>query len=122
MTREEKLSYSKEVYERRKAHNVCVRCGKEDAEPGITFCIVCKMDERERAKTYYRNMSDEKRKATVSRKMARYNERKAKGLCTKCGEPAGKTNLCEAHREADKWYKKRRYLKMQSLAAEVEND
>ena len=115
-----KRQYGKETYEFRKAHNICARCGAEDAEPGITFCLVCKMDERERSLNYYYNMSEEKKNTMLARKKSKYDDRRSNGLCVRCGTPADGKTLCQAHRETDKWYRHRRYLKMQALAAEVE--
>ena len=118
--REYTRKYSKETYDFRKAHKICARCGKENAEPGTVFCLVCKMDERDRSLNYYHSLSPDKKNAMLDRKRSQYQERKNKGLCVKCGEPAhnGRT-LCERHREKDKWYRHRRYLKLQSIAAEV---
>ena len=119
--KEYKKIYSKETYEWRKAHKICARCGKEDAEPGITFCLVCKMDERERSLKYYETLPEEDKAAMLKRKRSNYHERRAKGLCVKCSQPVfnGKA-LCEKHQEKARWYQHRRYLKMQSIAAEVD--
>ena len=123
MTRDERLVYCKEVYEWRKTRKMCVMCGKEKAQSGILFCLTCKMDKREAAKDYYGNLCEQKKREMLDRKKAVYYERKEQGLCTKCGQPAEKgLVLCKRHNNAQKLRTRLRYLKMQSLAAEVKND
>lgn len=39
-------------------------------------------------------------KAHINYLRERYDERRAKGLCVQCGEPAGGAYLCEPHAEA----------------------
>ena len=43
-------------YEFYKNHNICVRCGHEDAEKGHTLCLECMMNDRERGKLYYQKL------------------------------------------------------------------
>ena len=38
----------KRLYQQRKALNICVRCGREDAETGRVLCWRCRMNDRDR--------------------------------------------------------------------------
>ena len=91
----------KQRYERKKAAGVCVQCGKVPHTPGRTCCAKC----AERRKKYHYPKTPEaaeryREMARTSNK-ARYEGRKAAGLCTRCGEPAapGKTNCEECLRK-----------------------
>ena len=95
---EKKLTYEQEVYAWRKAHNMCGRCGHEKAEEGSVFCSKCKVEGQERARNYYRNMPADKKRELLDRKKAVRDERKAKGLCMRCGKPVYKNFvLCKEH-------------------------
>ena len=83
-------------YERKKAAGVCVQCGKVQPTPGRTYCAKCA---EQRKKYYYvptPETAEQYRETARAYNKARYERRKAAGLCTRCGEPAapGKTN-CE---------------------------
>lgn len=120
-TREYAKSYAKEVYKWHKEHKICVACGKEKAEAGIQFCLVCKMDRREASREYYANLDNNKKQAMLEHKRLIYAERKQKSLCTKCGQPAlaGRV-LCYEHNEKQKWRTRRNYMKKSRM--EVQND
>ena len=67
-----------------------MNCKSEAAEPGKTLCFKCAEKDRERARKRREGMSEEQKKAQYS-KNAEYNrrtyaERKAAGICTKCGK------------------------------------
>ena len=38
----------KRLYQQRKALNICVRCGREDADTGRVLCWRCRMNDRDR--------------------------------------------------------------------------
>ena len=83
-------------YKKKKDAGICVMCGKTPAAPGRTYCAKC----AERWKKYHYPKTPEAagryRETARAYNKARYERRKAAGLCTRCGKPAapGKTN-CE---------------------------
>lgn len=86
-----KKDYKRTWYEERKTNGLCVRCG-QPAEPGKTKCLVCKMDDRERAR---KKETPEQAKRRREREKGRYKERKAQGVCVQCGKrPADKGVRC----------------------------
>lgn len=94
--------YSREVYYWRKAHKICVRCGHEDALEDGALCLVCKMENREKASERYHNLlPDEKRKLLDERKEEKKRiraEKKAQGLCYQCSRPVYKNHAyCYEH-------------------------
>lgn len=83
-------------YKKKKAAGVCAQCGKVPPTPGRTYCEKCA---EQRKKYYYvptPETAEQYRETARAYNKARYERRKAAGLCTRCGEPAapGKTN-CE---------------------------
>ena len=80
MTKEERKQYAKEVREWRKAHGICIRCGRFDAEPNRTMCLVCVIDCRELARESYRRkvnaMSEEDRAIRNAEKRRQYADKK----------------------------------------------
>ena len=78
--------YQRELYYWYKSHGICYNCKIRPVEEGKARCLVCKMDLRERQKTYRDNMTedqrDKMRKATNDRK-ARL---RAAGQCVDCGK------------------------------------
>ena len=81
MTRPE---YEKAVYESRKKANLCTKCGKQDAYTiyGKALCFECEKKARERQIKWYQANRDRQHDY---RKRKR-EERKAAGLCPKCGK------------------------------------
>ena len=88
---ESRKKYAKELYEWRKAHGICICCGKADAEPGKTLCLVCRMDRREYWREYHRkkaeSITEEEKQIRNEKSLRRYYERKEQGLCTQCSKP-----------------------------------
>lgn len=83
-------------YEKKKAAGLCAMCGKVPPTPGRTYCQACA---EQRKKYHYEptpEAAERYREMARTSNKARYEGRKAAGLCTRCGEPAapGKTN-CE---------------------------
>ena len=94
--REKRKAQCKARYQKKKAAGLCTMCGKVPPTPGRTYCAKCA---EQREKYHYTPDPEtvEKYKATARASgKARYERRKAAGLCTRCGEPAapGKTH-CE---------------------------
>lgn len=52
---------SKNNYEYYKSHNICVRCGQENAEKNHTLCLECMMKNREESLNYNRTHKKERR-------------------------------------------------------------
>ena len=122
MSSEAVRKYARAVYHLRKDHKFCVYCGHVPAEPGIVFCSECKMKKRKQGLEYYYNLPEEKKQELYARVSSRQRDRKAKGLCVRCGEPVEKTTLCEKHREEARLYQ-REYQKRKTLKElEVKND
>ena len=61
MSQESKREYARETYHWRKAHGVCVKCGKEDAELGKTLCVECAEKQSAHNKRYWGSLDAEKR-------------------------------------------------------------
>lgn len=102
MTKEEKKQYAKEVREWRKAHGICIRCGKFDAEPGKTMCLICMMDCRDYAREQYRKktetMTEEERQARNEANRRRYSEKRESGICQQCSNPVFRNHAyCYKH-------------------------
>lgn len=75
--------------ERRKAVGMCVRCGREMAVPGIIHCPACREHVRRKAAA----RGNDRQNARMRHLRA---ERRAAGLCTKCGgTPAPGKVMCE---------------------------
>lgn len=98
--RERKKARARELvklrYQKKKDAGICVMCGKVPAAPGRTYCEKCA---EQRKKYHYAQKPETVGKYKVTARAsgkARYERRKAAGLCTRCGKPAapGKTN-CE---------------------------
>ena len=99
-------------YEFYKNHNICVRCGHEDAEKGHTLCLECMMNDRERGKLYYQKHKEEKKEKSRINSKARYYKLKENGLCTSCGKRKAKENkvFCEFCSSWKNAIKREKYL------------
>ena len=86
-TKEAQRAYAKEVREWRKAHKMCVYCGREKALEGRTMCLVCMMDCRERSRERSRNMSEEQKRKKSEKNKLIGAEKKARGECRQCSRP-----------------------------------
>ncbi len=83
---------ARERYYWLKSHGICVRCGQESAEPNKTQCWECAEKNKERRALRYAKM-DYAAKTEYNEKIrmngnARFVDRKARGLCVKCGKRA----------------------------------
>lgn len=96
------------TYERRKAEGICVFCGKEKADGGVR-CRACV----EKHKKAWREDVYARRRE-LKRQNQRYWQRRAAGICTRCGkkEVFPGISMCgpcaEKAREAQQKYKKMR--------------
>ena len=89
-TREYHREYNRETYYWRKEHQICVKCGREDAEPHKTFCAKCAEKNRHAGKRYWADLPEEARKKAIQRTSERKRSLKAQGLCMRCGRKAAK--------------------------------
>ena len=94
--REKRKAQCKARYQKKKAAGLCTMCGKVPPTPGRTYCAKCA---EQRKKYHYTPDPETVEKYKASSRAsgkARYERRKAAGLCTRCGKPAvpGKTH-CE---------------------------
>lgn len=95
-SREQDKQYKVETYQWRKAHKICVNCGRQDAAIGFVQCGEC--IEKKNNK-YHANA--EKSKACVVARMKRLQEA---GLCITCGNKRSE----RSKRYCDKCLEKRR--------------
>ena len=70
---------NKDDYAWYKSHNICVRCRHERAEPNRVICWECIDKEKE----YDRKKRNSPIEEYKKRDMNKYNDLKAKGICTK---------------------------------------
>lgn len=84
-------------YEYYKKHNICVRCGQEDAEKNHTLCLECMMKNRKSALAYYNKHKESINEKDRIKNKIRYNKLKELGICTSCGRRKTKNNkvYCE---------------------------
>ena len=87
--------YTRERYQFLKSHGICVNCGNENACIGSIYCLKCWEKHHETINKYQASHSEENKKRCKEYNKRIYAERKAKGLCVKCGYKAidGRT-LC----------------------------
>ena len=109
-SREYRREYNRETYYWRKEHQICVKCGREDAEPHKVLCAECAEKKRHTAKRYWIGLSEETREKAIQRTSARKRSLKAQGLCPRCGRKAakGKTYCIECLLKA-RHYSRERY-------------
>ncbi len=103
--KEYKKSWSKETYEWRKAHGICVKCGKNDARKGKVTCLMCSFKS-------HNPMTEEQRKRHNEADYIKRHTRIAEGKCPDCGKPAypGHQRCYECmlrHRRQGREYQKR---------------
>ena len=87
-TREYNRVYARETYHWRKAHHVCTKCGKEDAEPHKTLCAECAAKCTAIDKKYRSSLDEERRQRIKQQKQAQKDRRRNSGLCVECGKTA----------------------------------
>lgn len=68
-----------------KANGICVHCGQENAVQGQTLCFRCREKVREANRRYYAHNRDKHKERTNRQGKERTEERRAQGICTKCG-------------------------------------
>lgn len=100
--KEQARLYAKEVRAWRKAHKVCVRCGKEKAYKNFVLCLQCRGEEN-----YKRQVKYQEKKATMTeqdiiairQKKREINARKKEeGICLQCSKPRYKNHAyCYEH-------------------------
>ena len=78
---ENRAKYQRELRAWRKAHHICIRCGKRDAVPHMSHCEDC---------LYKRVMSYDtsKREQEAKRGRKRQQAHREAGLCIYCSRPA----------------------------------
>ena len=80
--------YDREYYleekEWLKSHGICTRCKKQDADPGHSLCLICRMDARGRKKP----RTEEQKRQHAENMRRFYAEKRAAGLCMNCSKPA----------------------------------
>ena len=78
---ENRAKYQRELRAWRKAHHICIRCGKRDAVPHMSHCEEC----------LYKNVmryDPSKREQEAARGRKRQQEHREAGLCIYCSRPA----------------------------------
>lgn len=83
----------------RRKIGVCTRCGKNKAEPYKKLCLECLGADQDRYAE--KKTTDEQRERDKLRKRKLSEERREKGLCTRCGKRSAKNggicNVCKAY-------------------------
>ena len=89
---EHNKQYHRESRKFFKAHGLCQVCGKNVPEPGRVTCSKCLQYNQEYKAMRLKNETPEEREKRLNycreTGKTRYKERRAAGLCTKCGKPA----------------------------------
>lgn len=103
---------SKNNYEYYKSHNICVRCGQEDAERNHVLCLECMMKNRESSAKYNRKYKKERQEKNRIRAKKRYYDLKEQGICTCCGKRNTKSNkvMCSQCSKRLNYRKRQEYL------------
>lgn len=80
-----------------KSHGICPHCGKEKAAPGRVCCLNCLDKQSVRRMARWDSMTEEQKEQVRSRvrqsNKTNYYQRKAMGLCVRCGKPAEKGHV-----------------------------
>lgn len=88
--------YLRERYAALKETGICVVCGKNNAEKGHVRCWECSLDNAQRyGKTLERKDRDNRTRSEKRRLL--YEERKALGICVRCGKKSAlkEYTLCQ---------------------------
>lgn len=80
--RDKNILYGKKYREVLKQAGLCIRCGKKDAVPGLSQCAECSQRSNERQHIYAGEAAGKYNQKTKDL----YYERKARGICVKCGK------------------------------------
>lgn len=99
-------------YEYYKSHNICVRCGQEDAEKNHTMCLECMMKSREYSLKYNKKHRKERREKDRIRAKKRYYNLKEQGICICCGRRKTHNNkvMCNQCSKRLNYRKRQAYL------------
>lgn len=82
---EKRREYARETREWRKAHKICVYCGKNPVYKDLQVCLVCRMDQREYGKRHREKVrAQETEQDRESRNLKRHLERQAKAERNEC--------------------------------------
>ena len=106
----------------RKAAGLCLRCGRDEPADGLTTCSVCALKNRERERTRNERLKaeglprrDQERRRCADRERYRRaaEDRRAQGLCPRCGleGPAPGKALCHGCGEKTRKMARARYHK-----------
>lgn len=89
-------------------HGICRDCGQRDVEPGTQLCFECAERKYKKNREYYKKNEEKIKQQVRERSRRKYAERKAAGICVKCGKRnsvQGKTIcidcLTKIHRKKD---------------------
>ena len=91
----------KSAYDWYKAHGICPKCGRREADQGFVWCVVCRAKYRalynwKSRRSYIEN--PEMYRDFARRRRARYS---AAGLCTQCGKRPPREGLQSCQECAD---------------------
>lgn len=123
VTREEKLAkkraYAKQVYEERKARQVCARCEAGLQDDDGTFCVEC--SERDLTGKRRRARSEEGRQLERARSDRDRQRRLERGVCMYCTQPRVEgQKRCQQHVEMNRgWQKAYRTRKAAGIRVEI---
>lgn len=74
-------------------HGICYTCGQRKAVKGRRRCPNCAEDSNNSVKAWYTVHSEEVKIKMRERCRKRYQERKKRGVCVRCGKPANPGNV-----------------------------
>lgn len=96
------------------SHGICPHCGRNDLQPGHKLCLECRMKDNERHKG--KPITEETRQYRIEYKRRIRDERKASGICIRCGKRKtdGKHTHCAVCR-AKKAAEQREYNRRQGM-------
>lgn len=96
----------------RREHGICYKCGRAPAKNG-GMCETCS----EKCRLYQRQLRAEYREIINAKVAARRNERKAAGLCARCGKRPTRPGyvMCQQCAEHIAKYSNQRYYKNRVL-------
>ena len=104
------------------ANGICPHCGQRELQEGYKLCLICRTEanERRREKRREQGQTPEQLQAQRERNHALRAERKAKGLCPRCGKhkpEAGYVN-CKYCRAKTASAKRREYRREGKISQE----
>lgn len=97
-TREKNNVYMRQRYWRLRDSGICTRCGEFESEENSCYCLICKMDERERKRVCRENATEQQKAAQRAHNKAREERLRSEGICITCGKRKATEGSCRCER------------------------